>query len=136
MFTLFYHIRKVVKTLTMTQQVTVHCNLKYSISHLLTLTLHQILCMQQIQEITAEKYWRYEFPSLSSSKNLVAFLVLSIEPLLRQNRASAKQRGVNRKLKLAECVVVRERDFGVTDVQFTCVTHLGGVLREGDTVMG
>jgi hypothetical protein len=37
---------------------------------------------------------------------------------------------------LAECIVVREKDFGMNDIQFTCMTHLGGLLAPGDAVLG
>lgn len=50
-------------------------------------------------------------------------------------RPTAKKRGV-RKNRMAECVVARESDLGVNDTQFTCSTHLGGILKEGDTVLG
>ena len=42
----------------------------------------------------------------------------------------------DRKIRLAEVVIARERDFGVNDVQYTCITHLGNILREGDVVLG
>mmetsp|Transcript_36093 Transcript_36093/g.36774 ORF Transcript_36093/g.36774 Transcript_36093/m.36774 type:complete len:557 (+) Transcript_36093:123-1793(+) len=90
----------------------------------------------ELQDIKAEKYFRKEFPSLMTCKDLIPFIILSVEPVLHEQRASAKKRRNNRKLKLAECVVVRERDFGVTDTQFTCVTHLGGLLKEGHVVLG
>jgi hypothetical protein len=38
--------------------------------------------------------------------------------------------------KLAECVIAREKDFGMNDIQFSCVTHLGPVLHAGDLVLG
>eukprot|EP01041_Mallomonas_annulata_P004550 gene4550-9029_t len=90
----------------------------------------------EIQEINSEKYWRHGFPAVMNAKDLVPFLVLSVEPLLREQRPSAKRRGTNKKLQLAECIVVRERDFGVTDTQYTVITHLGGIIREGHTVLG
>jgi nonsense-mediated mRNA decay protein 3 len=33
-------------------------------------------------------------------------------------------------------VIAREKDFGMNDIQFTCVTHLGPVLHAGDLVLG
>lgn len=42
----------------------------------------------------------------------------------------------DRKLRLAEITVARERDFGVNDQQFVCISHLGNLLREGDVVLG
>ena len=63
--------------------------------------------------------------------------MLSCDPVITEIRASAKMRGRgSRKIKLAEVVVAREKDFGVNDIQFTCMTHLGNLLQEGDTVLG
>jgi nonsense-mediated mRNA decay protein 3 len=87
-------------------------------------------------EIDTEKYWRYEFDAKMTSRNLVKFIVLAVEPMIIQARASAKKRGLDRKVRMAEITVVRERDFGVTDEQFRCVSHLGHIVREGDTVLG
>ena len=38
--------------------------------------------------------------------------------------------------RLAECVVAKEDDLGVNDTQFSCVSHLGNILNEGDVVLG
>lgn len=73
---------------------------------------------------------------VATSRELIKFVVLSLEPVLAAARPSAKKRGTDRKIRIAECVVARERDFGVTDMQFHCVTHLGHILREGDIVLG
>lgn len=88
------------------------------------------------QEIDIDKYMRYEFTAAMSGRDLVKFIVLSIEPMLQAVRASAKRRGNDRKIRLAECIVVRESDFGMNDRQYSCVTHLGHILKEGDTVLG
>lgn len=83
-----------------------------------------------------EKYSRDEFPGLMSAKQLTRFVVLSVEPILLENRATAKKRGTDRKLRMAEVTVARERDLGVNDAQFVVVSHLGNILGEGDIVQG
>lgn len=87
-------------------------------------------------EVNTEKYWRYEFLPVSNSRQLIKFVLLSVDPLLQTHRPSAKQRGHSKKSQLAECIVAREKDFGMNDTQFTCVTHLGSILKEGDIVLG
>ncbi len=81
---------------------------------------------------------------------MVKFVVLSVEPLLEEQRPSARMKKSYNKSnqsqsivestrvvsKLAECVVARERDLGQNDIQFTCLTHLGPLLSAGDTVLG
>ena len=92
------------------------------------------------RDISTDKYWRYEFPSLMSSREVAKYIVLSVEPIINTTsmRPSNKKRGTgsDRKVRLAEVTVAREKDFGMNDTQFTCVTHLGNILREGDTVLG
>ena len=39
-------------------------------------------------------------------------------------------------MRLAECVVAREKDLGVNDHQHTVITNLGHILKEGDMVFG
>lgn len=87
-------------------------------------------------EISVEKYWRHEFIPVMTSKQLVPFVILSVEPVVQAIRPSAKQRGAGRKIRMAECVVARERDLGANDTQFTVLTHLGHILKEGDVVLG
>ena len=87
-------------------------------------------------EVSVDKYWRHEFTPVMTSRELLPFVVLSVEPVMQDARASAKKRGAGRKVQMAECVVARESDFGVNDTQFTCLTHLGHILREGDVIMG
>ena len=92
------------------------------------------------RDINTEKYWRHEFPSLMNSREVIKYIVLSVEPIINTTslRPSNKKRGsgADRKLRLAEVIVARERDFGINDNQYTCTTHLGNILREGDMVLG
>ncbi len=90
----------------------------------------------QRQEVDVERYWRHSFSASMSGRDLAPFLVLSVEPLLLAQRPSSKKRGLDRKTRLAECVVVRESDLGTNDRQLMTVTHLGHILKEGDRVMG
>ena len=117
-------------------------------------------------DINSEKYWRHGFQAILTSRQLIKYVILSVEPMLVEQRPSAKLRKKNHRYqsnnnnshgddddnedgqqssnnrktkivtKLAECVIARERDFGVTDTQFTCITHLGPLLQPGDTVLG
>jgi len=87
-------------------------------------------------EISVEKYWRHEFLPVMTSRQLQAFVVLSVEPVVQAIRPSAKKRGAGKRVRMAECTVARESDLGANDTRFTCLTHLGHILREGDVVMG
>lgn len=71
-----------------------------------------------------------------TSRQLTTFVVLSVEPVLVESRPTARKRGVDRKMRMAEIVVAREKDFGVNDLQYTVLSHLGHFLKEGDLVQG
>ena len=71
-----------------------------------------------------------------NSRQLSRYIVLSIEPLLRSSRPSARKRGADKKLHMAEVVVAKENEMGQKDAQYTCTTHLGHILKVGDTVLG
>lgn len=86
------------------------------------------------QEISAEKYWRQSFTPLQSSRELVRFIVIDIEPILQDQRATARK--ISKKVSMAEVTIAREDEFGVTDTQCTVLSHLGNILRVGDLVMG
>lgn len=90
------------------------------------------------QEISAERYWRgdEQFNSVMHSRQLTRYIVLSVDPIISVARACAKKRGSDKRPRLADCVVARESDLGSSDTQFTCVSHLGYLLREGDVVLG
>eukprot|EP01038_Epipyxis_sp_PR26KG_P009414 gene9414-12680_t len=88
-------------------------------------------------EVNTEKYFRNEFTAVMNSRQLIRYVVLSVDPFLKNIRPSARARGgTDRKTRLAEVVVARESDFAVNDIQFTCITHLGHILKEGDIVLG
>jgi nonsense-mediated mRNA decay protein 3 len=64
--------------------------------------------------------------SLASSKNMIEYYVLDVEPL-------GPVRGKN---VLADVHVARMSDFGRNDTAFIARSHLGSLLNPGDTVMG
>lgn len=51
------------------------------------------LCVLQRNEVNVEKYFRYNFLSIMNSRQLIRYVVLSVEPLLKENRPSARVRG-------------------------------------------
>jgi nonsense-mediated mRNA decay protein 3 len=60
------------------------------------------------QEINMEKYWRYGFFPALSTRQLTKFIVLAVEPLVQEVRASAKVRGhASKKMRMAEVTVAR-----------------------------
>lgn len=89
----------------------------------------------QKAEIDSEKYWRYPFEALRSCKAMILCTVLDSTPApmpMRNGRPIQRHRGA----RLADMEVVRESDFGVNDTTYYLRSHLGLLVKSGDTVMG
>jgi len=78
----------------------------------------------------APVYWRAPFKAMCSSRQLVEYVILDIEPL------EAPQSSGTGKWQLAEAQVARSSDFGRNDTVFFCRTHLGHLLNPGDLALG
>jgi hypothetical protein len=63
-------------------------------------------------------------------------MVLGMEPHIAKERVGTKRGMTARSTRLAEIQVARVGDLGKNDVQFTCISHLGNILRVGDEVYG
>ncbi|ODQ68572.1 NMD3-domain-containing protein [Nadsonia fulvescens var. elongata DSM 6958] len=93
----------------------------------------------QTIEIPAQLYWRNPFDSLSSAKNLVEYMVLDIEPVFDikghgHGNGTAVAAG---RYALADVTVMRASELGSGDAEEHFVrTHLGGILKTGDIVLG
>ncbi|CAH0482201.1 unnamed protein product [Peronospora belbahrii] len=89
----------------------------------------------QVAEIDSEKYWRYPFRGLRSTKTMTDFTVLNTTPMAIPTRGGRPIR-VTRKTRLAEMEIVRNADFGVNDTRLSTLSHLGMILHVGDFVRG
>jgi nonsense-mediated mRNA decay protein 3 len=96
----------------------------------------------QVCEIDATKYWKHpDCTVLLTSRQLVPFIVLSVEAAIVPHRKFVLDRwrtGFLSKFRLVEVIVMRESEMESSSdpQQFTCLSHLGHVLHEGDRVMG
>src|SRR5690606_13973972 len=80
----------------------------------------------QTAELSSDQYWRAPFQPLAGTTELVEFIVMDIEPT-----------GVRKgKWVLGEATVARASDLGVNDNTYFCRTHLGALLKPGDSVLG
>ncbi|KAH3759283.1 60S ribosomal export protein [Pelomyxa schiedti] len=77
-------------------------------------------------EISAAGYWSAPFRALGNAKQLVEFTVMDINPIRCQNYG---------KYSLAEAEVIKTSELGHGAPIF-CRTHLGSILKSGDTVLG
>lgn len=92
----------------------------------------------QTADLSVEKYHRYgqDFRALLSAGRLQEFMVLGAEPVLAPAKTSAPQRTRAARHRLAEVEVALMADLGSNDTRYATTTHLGHILRAGDTVLG
>ncbi|KAJ0790691.1 putative ribosomal export protein Nmd3 [Helianthus annuus] len=80
--------------------------------------------------LDAEQYWRASFTSLLSSKQLVEYVVLDVDPISSEVNVGGS------KYVMADAQVARVSDFGKNDTMFMVRTHLGHLLNAGDYALG
>ncbi|XP_038694268.1 60S ribosomal export protein NMD3-like isoform X2 [Tripterygium wilfordii] len=80
--------------------------------------------------LDADQYWRVSFKSLLTSRQLVEYIILDLEPISSEVNIGGS------KYVLADCQVARVSDFGKNDTIFNIRTHLGYLLRPGDYALG
>ncbi|XP_070533793.1 60S ribosomal export protein NMD3-like [Ptychodera flava] len=91
----------------------------------------------QIADVTAPVYWRTPFHSLGDQKSLTAYIVIEVEPIRGKDIPHHKGEGAkSNKHVLADVWVARSQDLGMNDTQYHCRSHLGHLLKPGDTVLG
>ncbi|KAG2708106.1 hypothetical protein I3760_05G176300 [Carya illinoinensis] len=84
----------------------------------------------RISFLDADQYWRVPFKSLSTSRQLVEYIVLDVEIVSSEVNVGGS------KYCLADAQVARVSDFGKNDTIFSIRTHLGHLLNPGDYALG
>ncbi|RUP52410.1 NMD3 family-domain-containing protein [Jimgerdemannia flammicorona] len=77
-------------------------------------------------DVTSPVFWRTPFSALATAKEQIEYYVLDVEPL----------GPVKGKHVLADVHVARSADFGRNDTTYFARSHLGGILKAGDIVLG
>lgn len=91
----------------------------------------------QVAELQNMVYWRYPFLSLCQPKQLVEYMVMATELISEQEMVHVSCRGQqSHKHLLADVYVVKISELGINDNQYHCRSHLGHLLKYGDTVLG
>jgi nonsense-mediated mRNA decay protein 3 len=92
----------------------------------------------QISEASVDAYYRYPFRALASVKDLVEYQVLDVEPVGNAAYSGGYQPPMvqNSRFLLADITVAKSADFGKTDSTVIVRSHLGGILKPGDLVLG
>lgn len=82
-------------------------------------------------------YWRYPFTSICNPKQLVEYVVIDIEPIMDKERKLFPGQGtVSMKHVLADAWIVKASELGINDNTIHTRTHLGHLLKPGDSVLG
>ncbi|XP_063976766.1 60S ribosomal export protein NMD3 isoform X2 [Diachasmimorpha longicaudata] len=103
-----------------------------------TSALHLIdVASGQIAEVSATVYWRHPFNSICNPKQLTEYIVMDIEPMREHERKIFPGQGaLSYKHVVADVWLVKASDLGVNDNPIHSRTHLGHVLKPGDSALG
>jgi len=89
----------------------------------------------QIASVGGGDYWRHQFFPICDRKSLIHFTVMRLEKAsVKKGRSGTG--AVSKKHALVDCYVIRSCELGMHDNFLFCRTHLGHVLRIGDSVLG
>ncbi|XP_015118213.1 60S ribosomal export protein NMD3 [Diachasma alloeum] len=103
-----------------------------------TSALHLIdVSSGQIAEVSATVYWRHPFNSICNPKQLTEYVVMDIEPIRNsEKKVFPGQGAISNKHVVADVWLVKASELGVNDNPVHARTHLGHVLKPGDSAMG
>ncbi|KAK4883570.1 hypothetical protein RN001_006889 [Aquatica leii] len=91
----------------------------------------------QIAEVNSNIFWRYPFKSICNPNQLVEYVVMDIEPIMDKDRTFFPGQGaISSKHILADVWLVRASELGINNNTIHTRTHLGHVLKPGDSAFG
>ncbi|XP_061934948.1 60S ribosomal export protein NMD3 isoform X2 [Apis cerana] len=90
-----------------------------------------------VAELNASLYWRHAFNSICDPKQLIEYTVMDIEQIKFKDRKFFPGQGtISDKHVIADVWLVRSCDLGINDNLIHTRTHLGHILKPGDTALG
>ncbi|KAJ1522086.1 hypothetical protein ONE63_002397 [Megalurothrips usitatus] len=90
----------------------------------------------QIAEMNSLTYWRYPFKSICDPKQLTEYIIMEMEIVLAKDRKFFPGQGaVSSKHVLADVWLVKASELGINEDTIHSRTHLGHVLKPGDSVL-
>ncbi|XP_039958387.1 60S ribosomal export protein NMD3 [Bactrocera neohumeralis] len=91
----------------------------------------------QISELPGQMFFRNPFEALCDPKQLVEYVVMDIEPIMDKDRKHIPGTGhVSFRHVLCDIWVVRSSELGINENTIHTRSHLGHLLKVGDSVMG
>ncbi|XP_076631200.1 60S ribosomal export protein NMD3 [Colletes latitarsis] len=91
----------------------------------------------QIAEVNSTLYWRHTFNSICNPKQLLEYTVMDIEPVKFKDRNFFPGQGtISNKHMIADVWLVKSCELGINNNLIHTRTHLGQILKPGDTALG
>ncbi|GLH09513.1 60S ribosomal export protein NMD3 [Gryllus bimaculatus] len=91
----------------------------------------------RVAEVSAVAFWRNPFYSICNPKQLTEYIVMDVEIMKNYDQKTFPGQGaISQKHVLADVWVVRASDLGRTENTVHTRSHLGHVLKPGDSVLG
>lgn len=88
----------------------------------------------QMAEISGMNYYRFPFTSICDPKQLVEYTVMDVE-IIRDRKPVPGQGPVSHKHVCADIWLVKTSELGINEATIHTRTHLGHLLKPGDSVM-
>lgn len=106
--------------------------------HRVTNSIHLIdVSTGQVSDLSATVYWRNPFTAICNPKQLVEYIVMDIEILKESEKKIFPGQGtLSNRHVVADVWVVKASELGINDNATHTRTHLGHILKPGDTVLG
>ncbi|XP_061398259.1 LOW QUALITY PROTEIN: 60S ribosomal export protein NMD3-like, partial [Musca vetustissima] len=91
----------------------------------------------QIAEVSGQAYFRSPFEAICNPKQLVEYIVMDVEIIMDKDRKYYPGQGqLSFRHVLCDIWVVRASELGINDNPIHTRSHLGHLLKVGDSVMG
>ncbi|EZA53026.1 hypothetical protein DMN91_002939 [Ooceraea biroi] len=106
--------------------------------HKITNSVHLMdVSSGQVAEVSATVYWRYNFNSICNPKQLMEYIVMNIEIIRHENKNIFPGQGcISNKHVIADVWLVKASELGINNNEIHTRTHLGHILKPGDSVLG
>lgn len=90
-----------------------------------------------VAEVNATVYYRQQFDAICNPKNLTEYIVMDIEVILSKDRHFFPGQGkVSQKHVVSDIWLTKASELGINDNTIHTKTHLGHLLKPGDSVLG
>ncbi|XP_050074442.1 60S ribosomal export protein NMD3 [Anopheles maculipalpis] len=91
----------------------------------------------QMAEVQNMAFWKTPFEAICNPKQMIEFIVMDVEIIRESQRKTFPGQGpVSQRHTLADVWVVKAAELGINDNTIHVKSHLGNLLKPGDSVLG